>query len=145
MKLLLALVVAFVFVSSIASSYAQIGQNNISIYVQVKVENSDGALVAYLETDKVTVTDYAKLSSLLDTNSPILHKKIVSTGNQKYELIKATAVQVYPSDTIVSLNLISAQQDNTPDKLLAYADHDGYPVVKGDKATAYWTILRPVS
>jgi hypothetical protein len=134
-----------VLMVSFSSSYAQTAENNLSIYVQVKVENSDGALVAYLETDKVTVTDYAKLNSLLDTNSSILHKKIVSLGNQKYELVKATAVQVYPYDTIVSLNLISVQQDNTPDKLLAFADHDGYPVVKGDKATVYWTILRPVS
>ena len=145
MKLLLGITIALVLMVSSSNSYAQTPQNNMAIHVQIKVENSDGALVSYLETSRVIITDYASLNSLLDTNAPILHKKIISIGDQKYELVKATAVQVYPSDTIVSLNLISVQQANTPDKLLAFADHDGYPVVKGDKATAYWTILRPVS
>lgn len=129
---------------SFTSSYAQTPQNNLAIHVQIKVENSDGALVAYLETDKVIVTDYASLNALLDTNSPVLHKKIVSIGDQKYELIKATDVLVHTSPTIVSENLISAESGNSKE-LLAIADHDGYPVVKGDKVTAYWTILRPAS
>lgn len=129
---------------SFANSYAQTPQNSIAIHVQIKVENSDGALVAYLETDKVIVTDYANLNSLLDTNSPILHKKIISIGDQKYELIKATDVLIHTSPTIVSENLISAEGGNSKE-LLAIADHDGYPVVKGDKVTTYWTILRPAS
>lgn len=144
MKSLLALGFAFVLISSIADSYASSTQSNMAIHVQIKVENSDGALVAYLETDKVIITDYASLSSLLDGNSPILHKKIISIGDQKYELIKATDVLIHPSSTIVSENLISAEGGNAPE-LLALADHDGYPVIKGDKVTTYWTILRPVS
>lgn len=129
---------------SFTSSYAQTPQNNMAIHVQIKVENSDGALVSYLETDKVIITDYASLNSLLDTDAPILHKKIVMLGDQKYELIKATDVLVHTSPTIVSENFISAEGANSKE-LLALADHDGYPVVKGDKVTTYWTILRPVS
>ncbi|MDE1844379.1 MAG: hypothetical protein KGI10_03525 [Thaumarchaeota archaeon] len=144
MKSLLALAFAFVLMVSFANSYAQSPQNNMAIHVQVKVQNSDGALVAYLETDKVIITDYASLNALLDGNSPLLHKKIISIGDQKYELIKATDVLIHPSSTIVSENLISAQSGNS-NELLAFADHDGYPVVKGDKVTTYWTILRPVS
>ena len=144
MKLPLSIIIASVLMVSFTSSYAQTPQNNLAIHVQIKVENSDGALVAYLETDKVIVTDYASLNALLDTNSPVLHKKIVSIGDQKYELIKATDVLVHTSPTIVSENLISAESGNSKE-LLAIADHDGYPVVKGDKVTAYWTILRPAS
>ena len=129
---------------SFAGSYAQTPQNNMAVYVQIKVENSDGALVSYLESDKVIITDYANLNALLDTNSPILHKKIVTEGGQKYELIKATDVVVHSSPTIVSENYISAVGGNSQE-ILALADHDGYPVVKGDKVTTYWTILRPVS
>ncbi len=141
----LAILFAFVLMVPFASSYAQTPQNNMAIHVQIKVENSAGALVAYLETDKVIITDYANLNALLDTNSPVLHKKIVTEGNQKYELIKATDVLVHSSPTIVSENLISATGGNQKPELLAIADHDGYPVVKGDKVTTYWTILRPVS
>lgn len=145
MKLPLAVVFTFVLMLPFANSYAQTPPNNLAIHVQIKVENSDGALVAYLETDKVIVTDYASLSALLDTNSPILHKKIISVGDQKYELIKATDVLVHTSPTIVSENLISAQGGGIAPELLGIADHDGYPVIPGDKVTTYWTILRPVS
>ena len=144
MKLLLGGIIALVLMVSFTSSYAQTPQNNIAIHVQIKVENSDGALVSYLETDKVIIRDYASLNALLDTNAPVLHKKIISLGDQKYELIQATDVLVHTSPTIVSENFISANSANSQE-ILALADHDGYPVVKGDKVTTYWTILRPAS
>ena len=144
MKLLFGVIMASVLMISFSNSYAQTPQNNIAIHVQIKVENSDGALVSYLETDKVIVEDYASLNALLDTNAPVLHKKIVMLGDQKYELIKATDVLVHSSPTIVSENFISANSANSQE-ILALADHDGYPVVKGDKVTTYWTILRPAS
>jgi len=143
-KLLLGGIIALVLMISFTGSYAQTPQNNIAIHVQIKVENSDGALVSYLETDKVIIRDYASLNALLDTNAPILHKKIISLGDQKYELIQATDVLVHTSPTIVSENFISANSANSQE-ILALADHDGYPVVKGDKVTTYWTILRPAS
>ena len=144
MKLLFGVIMASVLMISFSNSYAQTLQNNIAIHVQIKVENSDGALVSYLETDKVIIEDYASLNALLDTNAPVLHKKIVMLGDQKYELIKATDVLVHSSPTIVSENFISANSANSQE-ILALADHDGYPVVKGDKVTTYWTILRPAS
>lgn len=144
MKLLLGVIVAFVMMVSFSNSYAQTPQNNIAIHVQIKVENSDGALVSYLETDKVIIIHYADLNALLDTNAPVLHKKIVMLGDQKYELIQATDVLVHSSPTIVSENFISANS-GTSQEILALADHDGYPVVKGDKVTTYWSILRPAS
>ena len=144
MKLLLGVIIAFVLMVSFSSSYAQTPQNNMAIQVQIRVENSDGQLISYLETNKVIVTDYASLNALLDTNAPILHKKIVTLGDQKYELIKATDVLVHTSPTIVSENFISMTSGGKT-QLLALADHDGYPVVKGDRVTTYWTILRPAS
>jgi len=143
-KLLLGVIMVSVLMLSFSNSYAQTPQNNIAIHVQIKVENSDGALVSYLETDKVIIIHYADLNALLDTNAPVLHKKIVMLGDQKYELIQATDVLVHSSPTIVSENFISANS-GTSQEILALADHDGYPVVKGDKVTTYWSILRPAS
>ena len=134
MKLLLGVIIVSVLMVSFSNSYAQTPQNNIAIHVQIKVENSDGALVSYLETDKVIIIHYADLNALLDTNAPVLHKKIVMLGDQKYELIQATDVLVHSSPTIVSENFISANS-GTSQEILALADHDGYPVVKGDKVT----------
>ena len=142
MKLPLAIFIALILMVSFTNSYAQTPKSNIAIYLQIKVENSDGALVSYLETDRVTINDYASLKALLDLNTPVLHKKMVMVGGQKYELIKATSSLVASYPTIVSENFISGSNENSKSVI---AEHDGFPIEKGDKLTHYWTILRPAS
>ena len=144
MRYLLAILVLTSFgIVPIGNSYAQT-QNNLAIFVQIKVVDSGGNLVSYLEATKITVSDVPKLNLLLDQNSPVFSKSFVTNGAQKFEVIKANDTVVHSSDTIVSQNMISSS-DGYHSVVLATADHDGYPVVKGDTATAYWTIIRPVS
>jgi hypothetical protein len=125
------------------NSYAQT-PSNLAAFVQIKVQDSDGNLISYLECAKITITDVAKLNQLLDQNSPIFTKSIISNGQQKFEVIKANDTVIHSSATIVSQNMMS-ETNSQGYTVLAIASHDGYPVVKGDKATAYWTIIRPVS
>ena len=141
--LLVAIVLASFCIIPIGNSYAQT-PNNLAIFVQIKVENSNGDLVSYLECTKITVTDVARLNLLLDQNSPIFQKSMITNGQQKFEVIKANDTVIHPSATIVSQNMIS-ETNGQRSEVLAVADHDGYPVVRGDKAIAYWTIIRPVS
>ncbi len=125
------------------NSYAQT-PNNLAIFVQIKVVDSGGNLVSYLEATKILVANVPKLNLLLDQNSPVFSKSFVTNGAQKFEVIKANDTVLHQSDTIVSQNMISSS-DGMHSEVLATADHDGYPVVKGDTATAYWTIIRPVA
>ena len=141
--LLVVLVIAYVGLLVPENSYAQT-PGNIGIFVQIKVQDSSGNLVSYLEASKITVTDVAKLNLLLNSNSPVFSKSVISNGAQKFEVIKATDTFVHQSGTIVSQNMISSSNDKTQE-VLAIADHDGYPVIPGDKVTSYWTIIRPVS
>lgn len=136
------IVASFCFVP-IGNSYAQT-PNNLAIFVQIKVVDSGGNLVSYLEATKVLVANVAKLNLLLDQNSPVFSKSYVTNGAQKFEVIKANDTVVHQSDTIVSQNMISSS-DGLHSEVLATADHDGYPVVKGDTAISYWTIIRPAS
>lgn len=124
------------------NSYAQ--TPNIAIFVQIKVQDSNGNLVSYLEASRITIMDVSKLNHLLDQNWQIFQKSFVTNGDQKFEVIKANDTVIHSSATIVSQNLIS-QTNGQRSEVLAVADHDGYPVVRGDKVTAYWTIIRPVS
>ena len=140
--LVLALVGAMTSEIMMQESYAQT-QNNLAIFVQIKVQDSDGNLVSYLEATRITVVDAVKLNLLLDQNSPVFTKSFVTNGAQKFEVIKANDTVVHQSATIVSQNMISVT-NGQHSEVLASADHDGYPVVKGDKVTAYWTIIRPV-
>jgi len=127
----------------IIPSYAQT-PNPVSIFLQIQVRDSNGALVSYMETHLVTITDMVKLNLLLDQKSPVFEKSIITNGGQKFEVIKATDNEVHTSGTIVSQNMISVT-DGKHSQVLAVADHDGYPVIPGDNVTAYWTLVRPVS
>lgn len=128
----------------VGESYAQTPQNNMIIFAQIRVQDSGGNLISYMEVTRITITDVAKLNLLLDQNSAVLQKSIITNGDQKFEVIKATDVIVHHSATIVSQNMISVTNGQRSE-VLAIADHDGYPVVPGDKVTAYWTIIRPAS
>ena len=141
--LLVAIVVASFFAVSIGNSYAQT-QNNLAVFAQIKVVDSGGNLVSYMECTKVTIADVAKLNQLLDQNSPVFAKSFVTNGDQKFEVIKVNDTLVHSSDTIVSQNMIS-ETNGQQSLVLATINHDGYPVVSGDKVTAYWTIIRPAS
>lgn len=142
MRNLVVCLFVLVCIASIGNSYAQTPQNNLVIFAQIEIQDSSGNLVSYLEAPQITVLDMAKLNLLLDQNSPVFQKSFISNGNQKFEIIKATDIVIHPSATIVSQNTISASNGKTTE-VLAIANHDGYPVVKGDKVTVYWTIIRP--
>jgi hypothetical protein len=141
--LVVLIITSFVF-ASIGESYAQTQQNNLAIFVQIKVQDSNGNLVSYLESPRVSITDVAKLNLLLDKNPQIFQKSRMTIGDQKFDVIKANDTMIHQSATIVSQNMISTS-DGKQSEVLAIVEHDGYPVVTGDKVTAYWTIIRPTS
>jgi len=66
---------------------------------------------------------------------------IINVGGQNLEILKVNDTFVHHSPTIVSQNLISVNTSHGIE-ILVTADHDGYPVIPGDKVTSYWTIIR---
>src|SRR5579883_1960655 len=140
--LLVVLVMASIFLAAPAVSYAQ--TPDLIVFVQVKVKDSSGSLVSYMESTKITVVNATTLNQLLDQDSPVMAKSFMQSGGKKFEVIKINDTLVQPSQTVVSKNIISAT-DGKSSKIVLIADHDGYPVVKGDITTAYWTVIRPAS
>lgn len=143
MKTLSFLLIGIVLVIS-TMSYAHAQQSNLAIYLQAKIQDSNGNLVGYLESARVAILDAVKLNKLIDENAGTFHKSIITIGGQKYEMIKASPVVIHNSSTIVSQNIISVSNGKTS-QVLAFASHDGYPVVPGDRVTIHWTIIRPAS
>ncbi|MGI0047073.1 MAG: hypothetical protein ACREBB_07795 [Nitrosotalea sp.] len=65
------LILLSVLVLSTGSSFAQTtgpAQHILGVYAQVKVQDSSGNLVSYLETSRVTIVDPAKFNQLIDQN-----------------------------------------------------------------------------
>ncbi|MDE2588442.1 MAG: hypothetical protein KGL95_02080 [Patescibacteria group bacterium] len=145
--LFLALAIGSLLILSTGSSFAQtVGppQQILGVYAQIEVQDSSGNLISYLETSRATVIDPGKFNQLINQNMDQFKSNIITVGGQNIEILKANDTIVHPSATIVSQNLISVKTSSGTETLVT-ADHDGYPVVKGDKVTTYWTIIRTAS
>ena len=118
-----------------------INNEKIYMFVQIQVRDSGGNLVGYIETDRVVITDFEKLTESLDSIPQDSDKrKTMTIDDQEFEIIRGEGLVKHQSDTVVSLSAISGGSG-----VLAFANHDGYPVRAGDTALSTWTIIRPVS
>ncbi|MGI0073076.1 MAG: hypothetical protein ACREA3_04630 [Nitrosotalea sp.] len=142
--LLVLLVVASLSVISFGSSYGQTLQPITAIAAQIVVQDANGNLVAYLEITKINVNDLPTLSHGIDQRPDIFHQSSIVLYGQNYDLFEAKNVVVSSSANVISKNSISLMVGNKPE-VLAVANHDGFPVVPGDKVTTYWKILRLAS
>ena len=142
--LLLVLLVGSILIPTAGTSLAQtVGppQQVIGIYAQVEVQDSSGNLVSYLETSRVTIVHPEKINQMIDQNMEEFQSSIINVGGQNLEILKANETVVHTYPTIVSQNLISMKTPSGIETLVS-ANHDGYAVLKGDKVTTYWTIIR---
>ena len=138
--ILLSISLSIVFVSLIGSSYAQSDQKNSKfIFAQTVVRNSDGQLIAYLEANKVFVPNSDLLNRHLDKQSP--QQTFVEEG-QRYDLIHLEFTEKISRNHVISKTAFGIVADDKQ-IMMAYSDHDGFPVVPGDTLTSIWTIIRP--
>ncbi len=116
--------------------------DGIFILVQTIVRNSDGVLIAYLESSKFTTLDIPALQSLLDSEAP-RGSALVSIDGQSYQVIRRAQEKTFAdNDVIASTNLhdsIDGQRVH-----IARFSHDGYPVSPGDTLESIWTFVRSV-
>ena len=148
MRPLFVFVICLVVTMSTGSAFAQsqipLQDRVLGIYAQVAVHDSSGNLVAYLETLRVTIFDPADFNKIIDDNMNMFQRSVINVQGHDVEILKVNETLVHPSPTIVSQNIISLNTTSGL-KVLVAADHDGYPVTTGDKATTYWTIIRALS
>ena len=139
--ILSSLVLCVVLVSLIGNSYAQSFEQtrSIFIFVQTQIRNSDGKLVAYLEANKVFISDLGLLNKYLDTQSP--QQKFVRAG-QNYDLFQLDVQKNISEPNVISKTALGSVVNNKQ-VAMAYSDHDGYSLVPGDMVTSVWTIIRP--
>ncbi len=118
--------------------------DDVFIFVQSTVRNSDGTLVAYLESSKFTDLNMSGLESLLDFEASLGGDPIITMDGEKFQVIRRVQSQSFDSEGLVASTILS---DNVDDKLttLARFAHDGYTVVSGDTLESIWTFVRIVS
>lgn len=118
--------------------------DDVFIFVQSTVRNSDGTLVAYLESSKFTDLNMSGLESFLDFEASLGVDPIITIDGEKFQVIRRVQSQSFDSEGLVASTILS---DNVDDKLttLARFAHDGYTVISGDTLESVWTFVRAVS
>lgn len=117
-------------------------QSDVYVHVQTILRDSDGRLIAYLESTKFTDLDFALLGQFLDVEAERDPPELADIGGQIFEVIRR--VQVVPIETytvVASTNLTYDFGGQT--SLLARFAHNGYPTVPGDTLESIWTFVRP--
>ena len=123
----------------ILHSVTQENKTGLSIFVQIQIRNSAGQLVGYIETDRVEISDLELIGIILDTTT--VGKSTFTQNGQNFVRNEISSTGGYDGDYTV----ISKTGYIHGDTWLFYADHDGYPLVKGDQNIVLWTIIRPNS
>ena len=114
------------------------------IFVQTTVRNSDGQLVAYLESSKFTDLNLELLGPFLDFESSRGNDPIVTINEKEYQVIRRVQSKIFPTEDLVASTILSDNFDGKLTMLARFA-HDGYPVSAGDTLESMWTFIRPVS
>ena len=144
--IILSTIFLLVVISSINFTFAY--QTNIEdelfIFVQTTIRNSDGQLVTYLESSKFTDINLEKIEPFLDFEASRGNDPIVTIDGAEYQVIRRVQSKIFTTNDLVASTILSDNQDGKLTMLARFA-HDGYPVTQGDTLESMWTFIRPVS
>jgi len=118
--------------------------DDIFIFVQSTVRNSDGTLIVYLESEKFTDLNLPALKSFFDFEATHGSSQIITIDGEKYQVVRRMQSQSFDSDMLVASTLLSNDVDGKS-IILARFIHDGYYVVPDDTLESKWTFVRSVS
>jgi len=129
--------------NSFSSFQTEIG-DDIFIFMQTSVKNSDGQLVAYLESSKFTNLNQSALDLFLDFETSGDNDPITTINDKQFQIIRRVQTQLFSSEELVASTNLFDNVDENP-VLLARFAHDGYAVISGDTLESVWTFIQPAS
>ena len=118
--------------------------DDLFIFVQSTIRNSDGTLIAYLESSKFTDLNRLGLETFLDFEASRGGDPIIILDGQNFQVIRRVQSQSFDSEGLVASTMLSDKIDGKPTVLARFA-HDGYHVQSGDTLDSMWTFVRIVS
>jgi len=118
--------------------------DDIFVFVQTTIRNSDGSLVVYLESSKFTNLNATALESFLDYEATRGNDPIITINEEQYQVIRRVQSQSFDSQGLVASTILYDNVNGKP-ILLARFTHDGYSTIPGDTIESIWTFVRPVS
>ena len=118
--------------------------DDVFIFVQSIVRNSDGSLIVYLESTKFSDLNMSALEDFLDFETSRGNDPIITIDENNYQVIRRVQSQSFNSEGLSASTILLDNVNEKPLVLARFA-HDGYSVVPGDTIESIWTFVRPVS
>ncbi len=144
-KFPITLLIIFSVTIFVSSSFAQNSQesNDVYIFVQTFVRNSDGQLVHYFENDKFTDKNLAALDVFFDYEASRGNAPEYDLEGKKFQLIQRSKILEIDSFQLVASTKLEDPENPISPFLVRYA-HDGYFLTPGDELTQVWTFFRQI-
>ena len=149
MKIFLFSLLCLILIGMISYSYSQNtpDEKNIElpeVLLQIVLRDSNGSLVAYIETDQFIMISPLELNRFLD-NQNQTHKEFFIKDDKKYESQKwETKHDEFSVQRTFSSTILKDVYQNEF-VLVAQMLYDSYQTQPGDTARFFWTVVRPVS
>jgi len=117
--------------------------NDVYIFVQTFVRNSDGILVHYFENDKFTNKNLAALDVFLDSEASRGNAPEYDIEGKKFQLVQRSKVLEIDLFQLVASTKLEDPENPISEFLVRYA-HDGFFLTPGDELTQVWTFFREI-
>jgi len=137
------ILISFVLILPGAFAQNELKSDNVYIFVQTFVRNSDGVLVHYFENDKFSYKNLAALDIFLNSEASRGNAPLYDVNEKTYQLIQRSKVLEIDTYQIVA----STKLDDTANPIsitLARYAHDGFFLIPGDQTTQVWTFFREI-
>jgi len=150
MKIVLFSLLCLILIGIISYSYAQLIDVHRDtkfvpeILLQLEVRDSNGILLAYLETEDITGFSPLELNRFLD-NQNQTRKEFFIKDDKKYELQQWESIgQTYDKKDALSITrLLDVYQNELV--VLLFMRFDSFQAQPGDTVRVFWTVIRPAS
>ena len=135
--------------SSMTEQTAFLKQGNTEFYafIQIIHRNSDGNLLAYIESDKIVAFDHSSLNELINYERSQGVDPVYEVNQNKLEIIvrqNITEIETITLSTDSRL-ITEAETGYKADEIITLRIiHDGYMAFPGDTVTTYWNLVRVI-
>ena len=115
-----------------------------SAFVQIIHRDSNGNLLAYIESDKITIMHNDAMIELMDMQSSTGTDPVYDiNGNNVEVIIRQQITEIETTTLSTDTKLVSTVKDKDGNKIIILrVVHDGYMAYPGDTVTTYWNFAR---
>ena len=113
------------------------------IFVQIVHRDSNGNLLAYLQSDRMNIIDLSALNYLLDQESSLKQDPIYDVDGKKLQVITRQFVETIDSQGLLASTRLMVDVNNIEVMTVQFT-HDGFRITTGDTITTVWSFARSI-